>query len=44
MQIFITTSTGRTITLNVEGSERIEDIKARIQNEEGSVIFNAKRS
>ena len=35
MQIFVRTGTGRTITLDVQPSNSIEDVKAKIQNEEG---------
>ena len=31
MQIFVKTLTGKTITLEVEGSDSIENIKAKIQ-------------
>ena len=35
MQIFVKTLTGKTITLEVEGSDSIEAIKAKIQDKEG---------
>uniref|UniRef100_A0ACD5XRC3 Uncharacterized protein n=1 Tax=Avena sativa TaxID=4498 RepID=A0ACD5XRC3_AVESA len=35
MQIFVKTLTGKTITLNVESSELISSIKAKIQDREG---------
>ena len=35
MQIFIKTLTGKTITLEVESSNKIEEIKAKIQDKEG---------
>lgn len=35
MQIFVKTQTGKTITLDVEPSNSIEDVKAKIQDKEG---------
>ena len=35
MQIFIKTLTGKTITLDVEGTDTIESIKQKIQDKEG---------
>jgi len=35
MQIFIKTLTGKTITLDVEPTNSIEDIKTKIQDKEG---------
>ena len=35
MQIFVKTLTGKTITLEVEASDSIENIKAKIQEKEG---------
>ena len=35
MQIFVKTLTGKTITLEVEGSDSIENVKQKIQDKEG---------
>merc|ERR1712086_669725 len=42
MQIFVKTLTGKTITLDVESSDSIENVKQKIQDKEGKQLEDGR--